>query len=291
MVLSMTGYGRATQRYADKTIAVEVRTLNSKLTDLKMKFPPYYRAREMDMRKLILGELERGKIDLIIEVQSDAGDDEYELNETLFKAYHKKIAKLQLDLGVPFADPSIGILRIPNVIDSTHGEIDDREWDVLQATLHGAMKALAKYRREEGKALEADFRLRIQKIMELLTFIEPLEQPRIERVRVRLRQNLDDFLKNEKLDNNRFEQEIIYYLEKMDFTEEKTRLTQHCKYFIEQLDNDNSQTGRTLNFISQELGREINTIGSKANDHDIQRLVVQMKDELEKIKEQCANIL
>jgi uncharacterized protein (TIGR00255 family) len=291
MVLSMTGYGQASEQYGDKSIMVEIRTLNSRATDLKMRFPPYYREREMDIRKLLLNELERGKVEVAIEVQSASGDEACELNETLFKAYHKKIAALQEALGVPFSDPTLGILRIPNVIDSTHGQVEEAEWSALQKALKNAMKMLGQFRREEGRALEADFRLRITNIMELLDGIASFEQNRLERVKARLRQNLDDFLKNEKLDANRFEQEIIYYLEKMDFTEEKTRLAQHCKYFMEQLDNDNSQTGRTLNFISQEIGREINTIGSKANDHDIQRLVVQMKDELEKIKEQCANIL
>jgi len=183
------------------------------------------------------------------------------------------------------------ILRIPNVVSAAVGEVDEEEWAVVCQTMTHALDQFKAFRRQEGKVLEADLRLRVANILLLLTEVTPFEKDRFVRMRERMRNNLEENFGKENLDTNRFEQEILFYLEKMDITEEKVRLEQHCKYFIEQVDNKQQSAGRTLNFISQEIGREINTLGAKAYDADIQRIVVQMKDELEKIKEQLANVL
>ncbi len=183
------------------------------------------------------------------------------------------------------------ILRIPNVVTATSGEVDEEEWQAICETVNRALNTFKAFRQQEGLVLEADLRMRVATIVSLLAEVNKFEQGRFIRMRERLRNNLEESIGKENLDNNRFEQEILYYLEKMDITEEKVRLAQHCKYFVEQIEVKNQSAGRTLNFISQEIGREINTLGAKAYDADLQKLVVQMKDELEKIKEQLANVL
>ncbi|MBU6342573.1 MAG: DUF1732 domain-containing protein, partial [Bacteroidetes bacterium] len=181
--------------------------------------------------------------------------------------------------------------RIPNVVSAASGEIDEQEWVVIAETIKNTLDALYQFRKQEGKALESDLRLRVANILMLLTEVAPFERERFARMRERMRNNLEEGLGKENIDTNRFEQEILHYLEKMDITEEKVRLEQHCKYFLEQIENKQQSAGRTLGFISQEMGREINTLGAKAYDSDMQRIVVKMKDELEKIKEQLANVL
>lgn len=292
MLLSMTGFGRANGTYQDKTITVEVRALNSKMTDLKMRLPGDYKERELEFRKIITDHAERGKIDVLVDVQSADGAATVSLNEALFKGYHKVLSRLSGELGIPNGDMLAAILRIPNVVSNPLSEIDEAEWEVICGIANKALDRLKHFRQQEGKVLEADLRVRAANIMLLLAEVTPYEQERFNKMRERLRGNLEENLgKEHAVDTNRFEQEILYYLEKMDMSEEKVRLEQHCKYFIEQLDNNKQSNGRTLNFISQEMGREINTLGAKAYDADIQRLVVQMKDELEKIKEQLANAL
>jgi len=291
MLFSMTGYGRAHGSAGDKTITVELRTLNSKLTDLKLRMPSEFKEKEVEIRKMIIDHAERGKIDFALDVQSADGAATVSLNESLFKGYYRELSRLAKELGMDTGDILQTILRIPNVVASPSGEVDEEVWEVVAETLGRALEALKNFRRQEGKALEADLRLRVANIMLLLTEITPFEKERFVRMRERLRANMEEGFSKENLDTNRFEQEILYYLEKMDVNEEKVRLEQHCKYFIEQIDNKNLSAGRTLNFISQEMGREINTLGAKAYDSDIQRLIVQMKDELEKIKEQLANVL
>jgi uncharacterized protein (TIGR00255 family) len=291
MLLSMTGYGRAHGNFGDKTIAVEVRALNSKMTDLKLRLPGDYKEKEVELRKLITDHAERGKIDVVVDVQNADGAAVVSLNEGLFRGYHRELKRLAGELGINQTDMLQAILRIPNVVAAAAGEVDEDEWQAICNTVTHALDHFKNFRRQEGRALEADLRLRVANILILLSEVAPFEKERFDRMRERLRNNLEEAAGKESLDANRFEQEILYYLEKMDITEEKVRLEQHCKYFLEQMNNPNQSAGRSLGFISQEMGREINTLGAKAYDADIQRLVVQMKDELEKVKEQLANVL
>ncbi|MDX1912057.1 MAG: DUF1732 domain-containing protein [Saprospiraceae bacterium] len=287
----MTGYGRATGSYGEKTITAEVRALNAKVTDVKLRLPGDYKEKEIELRKLVGDHAERGKIDLLVEVQNADGAANVSLNEALFRGYHRELSRLCADLGLPKGEMLAALLRIPNVVSSASGEMDEDEWFALCDTVTKALDHLKNFRKQEGKVLEADLRLRIANILLLLAEVTPFEQERFVRMRERIRNNMEEGIGKENLDPNRFEQEILFYLEKMDMSEEKIRLEQHCKYFIEQMDGKQESLGRTLNFISQEIGREINTLGAKAYDADIQRIVVQMKDELEKTKEQLANVL
>lgn len=287
----MTGYGRAVGNYGDKVISVEVRALNAKITDLKLRFLGDYKEKELELRRIVIEHAERGKLDLLIEVQSADGSAAVSLNEALFRGYYREIKRLAEELQLSHADILPALLRIPNVINSSSTEMDDEEFDALCGVVRQALDNLREYRLQEGKALGADLRLRVENILTLLQELQPYEQERFTRMRERLRNNMEEVFGKENLDANRFEQEILYYLEKMDLTEEKVRLDQHCRYFLEQLEDPKRSAGRSLNFISQEMGREINTLGAKAYDANIQKIVVQMKDELEKIKEQLANVL
>jgi uncharacterized protein (TIGR00255 family) len=287
----MTGYGRAQGTFEDKTINIEIRALNSKLTDLKIRLPGDYKEKEIELRKMVTDHAERGKMDIVVDVQNADGAAAVSLNSALFKGYYRELSRLGQELGIQQGDMMQAILRIPNVVSSAMSDIDEAEWDSVCAIMTKALEHLRQFRRQEGRVLEADLRLRATKILLLLTEVDPFEEERGQRMKDRLRNNMEENFGKENLDQNRFEQEILYYLEKMDMSEEKLRLEQHCKYFIEQLDNKQQSAGRTLNFVSQEIGREINTLGAKAYDADIQRIVVQMKDELEKIKEQIANVL
>ncbi|GIV31608.1 MAG: hypothetical protein KatS3mg029_0959 [Saprospiraceae bacterium] len=290
MLFSMTGYGRAVKNYGQKTISVELRSLNSKYTDIRLKVPSNFREREHYLRKLLSKEVERGKIEMTVEVKSHLGDDGYGLNMALFKKYYQELSALADELGTSKEGLIPGILRIPNVVMAEEEDIDEAEWQAILATVKEAIQKFHDFRLAEGTAMEEDLRQRVHNIMEALKEIDPFEKERITLLQNRLRQNLQEFFGKENVDENRFEQEVIFYLEKIDITEEKVRLSQHCQYFLEQLDNTNTTTkGRTLSFISQEMGREINTLGAKAYSADIQRIVVRMKDELEKIKEQVAN--
>lgn len=289
MLLSMTGYGRGTQTFGNKTITVEVRSLNSKFTDLRLKAPQNYRAKETELRRKVIERAQRGKLDLSVDVKSLQGDDEYGLNKALFKRYYKEISALAVELGMPQGDITQAILRLPNVVGSEEGSLDDKEWTAILKALDGALDKFEQFRLSEGEAMETDLKSRITNILETLAQIDPFEKERIGRLRQRLYQNLEDYLGKDKVDENRFEQEIIFYLEKIDITEEKVRLEQHCNYFLEVMEKKNTLKGRKLSFISQEMGREINTLGAKAYSSDIQRYVVSMKDELEKIKELVVN--
>ncbi len=291
MLLSMTGYGRITESYNDKVLSAEIRSLNSKFTDIRLKLPPQYKDKEQEIRKLLADRAERGKIDFALEIKSLEGDDEYSLNEALFRKYHRELSRISQDLDLTRADLVSSILRLPNVVAPDERELDEEEWKAVLSLIRKAVDKFQNFRLDEGRVMEKDICLRINEILSLLGQIDPFEEARIARVRQRLQQNLKDALSKENIDQNRFEQEILYYLEKMDITEEKVRLGQHCRYFLKELDKENTLKGRKLNFITQEIGREINTLGAKANSSDIQRLVVSMKDELEKIKEQVANAL
>jgi uncharacterized protein (TIGR00255 family) len=290
MLLSMTGYGRAVQTFGSKTIAVELRSLNSKFSDVRLKIPQNFREREFVLRRMISEQIERGKVDLLIEVKSLFGDDGFGLNAPLYRRYYQEIYKLSQELNAPTDGIMAAILRIPNVIMSEDGEINEEEWEAVLATFSDALGKFNAFRRSEGGAMEEDLRLRIRNILSALKSVNPFEEERISLLKNRLRQNMEEFASKENVDENRFEQEVIFYLEKIDITEEKVRLEQHCNYFLEKLDDEKTVSkGRTLSFISQEMGREINTLGAKAYSADIQKLVVGMKDELEKIKEMVAN--
>ena len=289
MLLSMTGYGRVAKAYEDKTITVEIRSLNSKLTDVRLKIPQNYKEKEAEIRKLMADKAERGKLDVNIDVSSHQGDEAYGLNKALFTRYYNELKGLTEELGMEQSDMLQAILKLPNVVATAENELSENEWTALTSTINDALNNFYSFRLTEGSAMEADLRIRIEKITDLLSQLDPFEADRVQSLRQRLKQNLEEYVKKEKVDENRFEQEIIYYLEKIDITEEKVRLQQHCKYFIEVLDKKSTLKGRKLSFISQEMGREINTMGAKAYSSNIQRLVVGMKDELEKIKEQVAN--
>ena len=289
MVLSMTGFGRAEANYSNKEILVEVRSLNSKFTDIRLKIPQNYKEKEVLIRKLVSENVERGKIEVSMEIRSPEGDENFSLNVPLFKRYFKELSKLSDEFEITSEGLVPAILRLPNVVGADVGSLNPDEWEQAKTAILNAVKAFNTFRSDEGKAMETDLRLRINNIQTYLGEIPPFEQERVTKLRERLLKNLEENFSKEKIDQNRFEQEVIYYLEKMDITEEKVRLGQHCKYFIEQIDDNGAQKGRKLSFISQEIGREINTLGAKAYSSDIQRLVVKMKDDLEKIKEQVAN--
>lgn len=289
MLLSMTGYGRSTSQHQEKIITVDIKSLNSKFMDLRIRSPQNYRTKESVIRQIITDVLSRGKIELNIDIKSDNGSDAQTINKRLFKNYFKDIKQLQNELQFESEDILQSILRIPNVISVEEGEVDEEEWQALKSALNAAIEEFNKFRRNEGKAMEADLIYQINDIESLLSQVDPYEKSRIEKIKSRLNRQLEEHLGSDQIDRNRFEQEIIYYLEKIDITEEKVRLAQHCKYFLEILEKADTQKGKKLAFISQEMGREINTLGAKAYSTDLQKLVVGMKDNLEKIKEQLAN--
>jgi uncharacterized protein (TIGR00255 family) len=291
MLLSMTGYGRVTESFQDKIITVEVRSLNSKFTDVRLKVPQNYRDKEPEIRRLISEKAERGKIEFTLEIKSTEGDDQFSLNLPLFRRYYQALRELSRELSMPEGDMMQAILKLPNVVAPEVDFIDEAEWLAVLKIIDLAVEKYHCFRLAEGGAMEEDLRARIAKIQALLHEIDPFAEERIVKFRQRLRQNLEEYLSKERIDENRFEQEMLHYLEKIDITEEKVRLGQHCAYFLEEFDIETTQKGRKLSFISQEIGREINTLGAKAYSSEIQRLVVAMKDELEKIKEQVANLV
>jgi uncharacterized protein (TIGR00255 family) len=287
----MTGYGQASREFKDKTIRVEIKSLNGKTSDIRCKVPGSYKEKEIQLRKLVLEKAFRGKFDFSLTIESEKGDDEYGLNKLLFKKYYNEITELQKELGIEGGDIVQTILRIPNVVGALNEELDEEEWEVVLTTCEDALDALTNFRAEEGTAAEKDLVQASANIAQLLKDVEQYEAGRIETLKERFRKNLEEFNQDEQVDRNRFEQEIIYYIEKLDINEEKVRLAQHCKYFDEVINGESMQVGKKLGFIAQEMGREINTLGAKANQKNIQQIVVSMKDSLEKIKEQVANIV
>ena len=285
----MTGFGKATAEYGDKTVTVEIRALNSKGADISLRLPSALRNYELELRNDLSKQLERGKIDLSILVESNTVEAPIEINTTLAKAYHAQLKKLAQELQEPIEDTIQHILKFPDVLKGERKETDENEWKIIKSCINEAIKQLNAFRDTEGKSLQQDFEDRLGKIENSLEEIKKLDQHRINAIKDRIRNNLADVIGKEKIDENRFEQELIYYIEKLDINEEKVRLKTHLDYFLETC-KENSP-GRKLNFISQEIGREINTIGSKANDAPMQKFVVLMKDELEKIKEQSSNVL
>jgi len=291
MLLSMTGYGVAKQFFRDGQVQVEIKSVNSRGADIRVKSPFDLKDKEFIIRKEVLDSALRGKIDVMVELSAAQLAPSGLVNESLLRDYIKALQPLTVEFGMDNSGLLAALLRIPEVLSGGSETISEEEWAILSSTLDEALDRFLSYRQEEGDAIEKDFRLCIRNIEEGMERILPFEAQRMDRIRERVNAGLEEFIPVESIDANRFEQELIYYLEKIDFSEEKSRLQQHCKYFIENLETDVMSKGRTLNFISQEMGREINTIGSKAYDPNIQRIVVEMKDELEKIKEQTANIV
>ncbi len=291
MLISMTGFGRASAPFREKNISIELNSLNSKFSDIRLKVPQKYKNFEIKLRKLISEKSLRGKIDVNIEINSLHGESEYTINTELFKRYYKELKTLSDELGMDNVDILQAIMRIPDITQIRDEDIDEEELNAVLDVLETALQKLTTYRIEEGKAMEKDLVQRANNIRRLLKTVDPFEKERAEKIRAKLRQSLANFAGKQNVDENRFEQELIFYLEKFDITEEKVRLEQHCTYFLEVLKSEEKIKGKKLNFISQEMGREINTLGAKAYSSEIQRIVVTMKDDLEKIKEQVANII
>ncbi len=288
----MTGYGKAVATYKEKKIHVEVRALNSKNFDCQTRIAPIYREREIEIRRMIQASVVRGKIDFSIWIESDTTGDVPTINMALVKNYHAQLKAMQQEMGgeVTPSEMMQMILRMPDVMshDETT-ELTDEEWAAAQTAINEALNNLHNFRAQEGAALRKKFEEKLDNIARLAKEIEPWEQSRVEKIRTRIVESLRE-LPDVEYDQNRLEQELIYYIEKLDISEEKQRLANHLKYFRETMDEPQSQ-GKKLGFIAQEMGREINTTGSKSNQAEMQNIVVQMKDELEQIKEQVLNAL
>jgi uncharacterized protein (TIGR00255 family) len=292
MILSMTGYGKATAELPNKKINVEIKSLNSKAMDLSMRVAAAYREKEMDVRKELATALERGKVDFMLWVEKkESASDATPINKTLVAEYYKQILDISGNLNIPVpSDWFQTLLKMPDVLSPAETvELSDEEWNVVHEAIEQALQHLIDFRKQEGAALEKKFREKIANIRKLLSSIEPYEKDRVEKIKSRIQDSLQKYL-DVDYDQNRFEQELIFYIEKLDISEEKQRLTNHLDYFISTLENGHGQ-GKKIGFIAQEMGREINTLGSKSNQAEMQKIVVQMKDELEQIKEQVLNVL
>lgn len=288
----MTGYGKAERLLADKKLTVEIKSLNSKQLDANTRLPSLYREKELDIRQLIASELERGKVDcsFYYELTNEVVSNSI-INEPVVKAYYQQLYKISGELGLPASLELLStVMRMPDTIRTEKPELEEKEWEMVLEVLKQALDSVNNFRNQEGKSLDSDLRQRVEAISGKLVKVESYEKERIDQVRERIGKHLEEFSKKDIVDENRFEQELIYYIEKLDISEEKVRLTNHCKYFLETLE-DKNPAGKKLGFISQEMGREINTLGSKANHKELQKLVVEMKDELERIKEQILNVL
>lgn len=290
MLHSMTGYGKTEISLPNKKVTIEIKSLNSKTIDTNLRIPTVYREKELIIRKLIQDSLKRGKVECTIYYELSEGNTSTIINSSVFKNYHKQLSELEGELNIQNSDLTSSILKLPDTIKANRMELDDEEWKALEKGIKTALDHLNQFRLQEGKAMQKDLLSHVNNILELKDSVAPFEKKRIEKLKERIKKSLDEFLQNEQTDKNRFEQEMIFYIEKLDISEEKIRLLNHCKYFIETVENE-SETGKKLAFIAQEMGREINTLGSKANDSDLQHIVVKMKDELEKIKEQVLNTL
>ncbi len=298
MIYSMTGYGKAESQIANKKLIVEIRSLNSKSMDLNVRIAPQLRSKELEIRTLISQRLERGKVDLSIyyqdAVQGDTASVFAPINRDAFIYYYKELSALQHELGIPAQDLVATIMRMPDVTKlQDQSDITDEEWAIVLQTIEAAVAQFNAFREQEGASLYRMFCEKLDAIAALLSDVEPYEQGRVEKIKSRIEANLEQLsaATQQAIDRNRLEQEMIFYLEKLDITEEKVRLTNHLKYFRETMDNEGSGVGKKLGFIAQEMGREINTLGSKSNQSEMQIIVVKMKDILEQIKEQVLNVL
>jgi len=287
----MTGYGKASTMLSDKKITVEVKSLNGKFLDVGLKMPGAFRSKEIDIRKSIAHKIGRGKLDVQVHSEPITETETSFINQPLFDGYYKELLHLKEKNNASDDDLISSILRIPNVVNTDREVCSDEDWKGLIATLNTALDHLNGYREKEGKTIEDDFKEKVNTILKNLDAVEDLDVNRNERVKDKIHQSIGAGMAGFEIDENRLEQELIHYLDKMDINEEKVRLKTNCQFFLETLETDIKEKGKKLNFISQEIGREINTMGAKAYDADIQRLVIVMKDNLEKVKEQIANVL
>ena len=291
MIQSMTGYGKATVTFGDKKINVEIKSLNSKAMDLSVRIAPLYREKEMEIRNMIAKALERGKIDFSLWVEKDASEQATPINASLMSNYYEQIKNITSTTDIPMpTDLFSTLLRMPDVLTRVDiQELGDEEWAVVKQAVEQGIEQLISFRQQEGAALEKKFTEKIDNIAQLLKDIEPFETERVAKIRERITEALEKTISVD-YDKNRLEQELIYYIEKLDINEEKQRLANHLNYFKETMSNGHGQ-GKKLGFIAQEMGREINTTGSKSNHAEMQNIVVRMKDELEQIKEQVLNVM
>ncbi len=285
MIRSMTGYGKSVVQLPNKKLTIEIKSLNSKNLDLNARMPLIYRERELDIRKLLANQLLRGKIDFSIYLETTGEATSSKVNQNMVQAYMNQLKEVVDASELELIQMAI---RMPDAVTTDREDIDEEEWAVIVEAVKDTIKKIQEFRKQEGSALEEDFESRSQAIAGLLEKVDEIDPERLEALRLKIRKGIEDLKEN--IDENRFEQELIYYIEKYDITEEKVRLKNHLQYFDSSLRSSESN-GKKLGFISQEIGREINTIGSKANFAPMQKLVVQMKDELEKIKEQLLNVL
>lgn len=292
MILSMTGYGKATATFNEKKINVEIKSLNSKALDLSTRLSPIYREKDIEIRKMISEVVERGKVEFSLWVSNAEGVNATPINGALVNDYYQQLKAISDKYGIPEPDDWFcTLMRMPDVTTKADEEetLSDEEWAVAKQAIEESLAMLVEFRKQEGAALQKKFEQNILHITELLASIEPYEKSRVEKIKSRIIEGLKA-IPEVDYDHNRLEQELIYYIEKLDISEEKQRLTNHLKYFIETLNNGSSQ-GKKLGFIAQEMGREINTTGSKSNNAEMQNIVVKMKDELEQIKEQVLNVM
>ena len=292
MIQSMTGYGKATAELSDKKINVEIKSLNSKAMDLSTRIAPLYREKEIEIRNEIAKALERGKVDFSLWIdKKDACELITPINQDVVVAYYERIRTISETTGIPAPEDWFStLLRMPDVMTKNDiQELSEEEWKAVHATVLQAIQNLVEFRIQEGAALEKKFREKISNIAKLLTSVDPYEKERVEKIKERITDALEKTISVD-YEKNRLEQELIYYIEKLDINEEKQRLSNHLKYFINTME-DGSGQGKKLGFIAQEMGREINTLGSKSNHAEMQKIVVQMKDELEQIKEQVLNVM
>lgn len=292
MILSMTGYSKAVVTYKEKKISVEIKSLNSKNFDLSTRIAPLYREKEMEVRQTLANLLERGKVDFSLWIEKDAALDATPINVQLVKNYYQQIKNIATEIGIPEPNDWFStLLHLPDVTTKTEIEIlEEDEWNVTKQAINKAVECLIDFRKQEGAALERKFHEKINNIEALLKSIEPYEESRVPKIKEKIIEGLEQVAKVD-YDRNRLEQELIYYIEKLDINEEKQRLANHLNYFRETMQEKGHGVGKKLGFIAQEMGREINTTGSKSNQAEMQNIVVKMKDELEQIKEQVLNVL
>jgi uncharacterized protein (TIGR00255 family) len=287
----MTGYGKAECLLADKKLTIEIKSLNSKQLDVNTRLPSLYKEKEINIRQVLASELERGKVDCSFYYELSGEAVSGTINEPVVKDYYQQLFRISGELGLQASLELLStVMRMPDTIRTEKPELQETEWTMVEAALKKALDQVNIFRTQEGESLDGDLRQRVDAIVRKLEEVEHYEKERINQVRERIGKHLEEYGLKDSVDENRFEQELIYYIEKLDISEEKVRLANHCSYFLETME-DMGPAGKKLGFISQEMGREINTLGSKANHKELQKLVVEMKDELERIKEQILNVL
>lgn len=292
MIQSMTGFGRGSARYNDMLVLSEIRSLNSKVTDLRIKLPVTLGEREIELRNLVLGRTQRGKIEMTISFEGDMALDDIDYDKGLIRKHFNQLSEIASSFGVGPDQILHEVLKLPNILKNrSNTEIDNTLWNAIVEATNESIDKLIQFRIHEGKSQYEDLLQSANAIFEMCNRIDAQDKERLAYVRTRMRQKLEEYVNGDQVDTNRFEQELIYFLDRLDINEEKVRLQQHCTFFLQTLSGDMEQKSKQLNFIAQELGREINTLGAKAQWSPLQHLVVNMKNELEKIKEQLANIV